>query len=178
MIQSMKYIIVLAITVLLCSCDPASTYVYIIENSSDVAVNLDIFPSGKEDEFDKEYPGYKTFSYIRMMGKENEPLGEKTLIIIHPSEALKFVAIVECSAYVQKNPENDGHIPLWFEHSCIRKIVVVGETEDGKERVIPVEYWSNRDNWIRQNKKKRYVEYWLKIDDSVISQESVLQPIN
>lgn len=164
-------------TMLLVACDPCSDYNYIISNESEKELLIEIYPDHKVDD-DPEYRGYYSSRISFLQNSELKIDNTQTHITLKSGLALSFLDCVSLSAYVQKNPEDDGSFPLWLEHSCLRKIVVVGETEDGKERVIPVEYWSNRDNWIRQNKKKRYVEYWLKIDDSVISQESVLQPIN
>ena len=151
------------------SCYIETEYVYIIENISTEAFHLHIFPEG-EDEIDKEYPGYNKFYEVCFIGKEGEKMSNyQPLMTIRSRNALKFATVIGGSTHVHDNPEDDDHRPLWFEHSCIR-MIVLGESVDGKERVLSAEYWSNRNNWIRQNKKKHYVEYWLKIDDSVISQ--------
>lgn len=175
--RQLNFLIIVCIVLInFVSCDPCSDYNYIISNESEKELLIEIYPDHKVDD-DPEYRGYYWSRISFLQNSELKIDNSQTLITLKSRQALSFLDCIGMSAYVQKNPENDGSFPLWLEHSCLRKIVV-GETEEGKERVIPVEYWSNRDNWIRQNKKKRYVEYWLKIDDSVISQESVLLPIN
>lgn len=163
-------------TTLFVACDPSANYNYIISNESSGILNLSLFPEGVVED-DPLYDGYYSYNDICYIGNETSSIPKfPSSIIIKPGAAVKFWESIELTGVVDI-PENDGARPIWLEHNCLRKLIV--ENSEGEiVREIPVEYWSNRDNWIRQNKTKYYVEYWLKIDDSVISQESALQPIN
>ncbi len=155
-------IIIFILGIVMSSCDPCVDYVYIISNKSEETIYLEFNNGVEREEEAWIHWGYDSITYL---GSQNEELGNNiTSLELKPGETVKFLDCIFLSAYVQDNPEDDGSRPLWLNNYCIKNIYI-GDEENKKE--VPEEYWSNRNNWTKQNKKTYYVEYWLNLDEFI-----------
>ncbi|MDE7437218.1 MAG: hypothetical protein K2M93_01910 [Muribaculaceae bacterium] len=159
----------------LVSCDPSSEYVYIISNRSSETIHLLFYPQDWVEGALEAGKPYWNYNSVYLLGNGSEKIDYyRSPFELKPGESLKFSDIVELSAYVQKTPEHESR-PLWLKDYYIDRILVGGDP-DNAQKEIAEDYWSYRSNWSQQNKKKRYVEYWLIIDDDVVNNNYA--PIN
>lgn len=170
----MKYsinIIIICISItILCSCDLRMVYDYTISNKYANNVFLEVYPLKKVEE-DPEYNGnwlqyYEP--YLTNNAKEDEE--QDFLFEIHSTGSITFSYLSNSTGIFDKNHDKKHSRPLWLQHNCIRKIYVKSDNDYTVE--IPVEYWSDSSNWIKQKEAWDLVEFTLIIDDEVIREHS------
>ena len=165
--------------VCMCSCDPTTSYNYIINNRSCQNLSIIFYP---EENPLTPSPDVKEYTYgtlnghlywISYVGNESDLIDYPIKSLnLNAGESLKFLELSYYHLFISKNPEKGGSAPLWMQNNCIEKIIIVSDDKT-TEREISVDYWSNPRNWIIQNKKYDSIEYWLVIDDGVIREHSI-----
>lgn len=160
------------------SCDPCTSYNYIINNKSSQNLSLILYP--EKNPF-PDNPTTEGGVYGTGTGHlyDISYIGNESLLIDYPITTLNLksknsLRFFELSCYhvsINKDPEKGGSAPLWLQNNCIEKILIVNDRENS-EKEISVDYWSNPANWSKRNKKSTSVEYWLVIDDEVIREHS------
>ncbi|MBD5196921.1 MAG: hypothetical protein HDS89_05655 [Bacteroidales bacterium] len=181
----MRYIIyqIFLYTILcvcMCSCDPWTTYNYIITNKSSQDLSIILYP--EENPYPENLFGNGGVAYepnpnhlyeVRYLGNESVLIDYPiTLLNLRSGISIQFSEYDDNHLFVSKKPEKGGSAPLWMQNNCINKILIKDEDNSFKGE-ISVEYWSNPRNWIMQNKKYDSIEYWLIIDDEVIREYGI-----